>query len=122
LHYLLLARPDLHVAQRLLTSDTEIKFLFGIGGVGIRTYTVPLGTASLYELMHAFIYRLYSPGYFADPSYIRMEPDLENHRVSYTVQITGVNDEKIICPNFFPVYGSSSPFGDSNPNSFKPGF
>ena len=35
LHYLLLARPDLYVAQGLLSSDKNVVFLFGIGGEGI---------------------------------------------------------------------------------------
>lgn len=110
LHYLLLARPDLHIAQGLLTFETEVIFLFGIGGLGIRSYTVPWGAPSINELMHAFIYRLYDPGCFADPSYVKMEPNMDNHLVTYTVRITvrtGDNDEAVMCSGFYPVYGSS---------------
>jgi len=119
LHYLLLARPDLHIAQGLLTTETDVTFLFGIGGLGIRSYTVPWEKVS-FKLIHSFIYRLYDPGYFADPSFIKMEPNLESYLVTYTVQITA-NGQDIFCPGFYPVYGSS-PFGTrtqvlSNPDS-----
>ena len=40
LHYLLLARLDLHVAQGLLSSDKTVTFLFGIGGKGIWQFNV----------------------------------------------------------------------------------
>jgi hypothetical protein len=36
LHDLLLARPDLYVAPAMLISETEIVFMVGIGGLGIR--------------------------------------------------------------------------------------
>jgi hypothetical protein len=114
LHYLLLARPDRHVAQGVLTSDTDVTFLFGIGGVGISTFKVSWGHKDLYRIMYAFLYRLYDPGNFADPSYVKMVPDLKKKSVTYTVQITvnaEVNGgEKMDCPGFFPFY-ASSPFG-----------
>ena len=36
LHYLLLARPDLDIAQGLLINDNKVSFFFEIGGEGIR--------------------------------------------------------------------------------------
>ena len=41
LHYLLLARPDLHVAHGLLTREDTITFLGGIGGYGVRSFEIP---------------------------------------------------------------------------------
>lgn len=76
LHYLLLARPDLYVAQGLLTSIKGIMFLFGIGGNGIRQFSATWDD-NLYKLMYAFIYRLYEPGHFKDPTYVAMVPDLQ---------------------------------------------
>jgi hypothetical protein len=121
LHYLLLARPDLHVAQGLLTSKSGIIFLFGVGGVGIQSFPVAWECKSLYKLMYAFVYRLYEPGHFADSSYVKMTPVLAENLVKYTVNITvtvkiavgGVEEERkqtIECPNFYPIY-ACNPFG-----------
>jgi hypothetical protein len=123
LHYLLLARPELHVAQGLLTSDSGVTFLFGIGGLGIRKFAIPWSN-DLDRLMYAFLYRLYDPGYFADSSYT-MVHNLEKNLVTYTVQITVSTEvagaKEIICPDLLPIY-ASSPFGTrthilSNPDS-----
>jgi hypothetical protein len=84
LYYILLARPDLHVAQGLFTSDSGVMFLFGIGGVGVRTFSVPWNSDELYKTLYAFIYRLYYPGDFVDPSYMEMVPDLKRNTVAYT--------------------------------------
>ena len=65
LHYLLLARPDLHVAQGLLTTEASITFLFGIGGLGIRSFEVPWHK-EVYKVAYPFFYRVYDPGDFAD--------------------------------------------------------
>ncbi|KAI0283158.1 hypothetical protein BC826DRAFT_239977 [Russula brevipes] len=114
LHYLLLARPDLRVAQGVLASNIDITFLFGIAGVGINSFKVSWEHKDLYRIMYAFLYRLYDPGDFEDPSYVEMVPDLKEKRVTYTVQITvnaNVNGgEKMNCPGFRPIY-ASSPFG-----------
>ena len=88
LHYLLLARPDLHVAQGLLTSEHNITFLFGIAGYGIRSFAVNWGSKKLWKLLYAFVYRLYEPGDFADPSYVKMTPNWEKNIATYTVRIT----------------------------------
>ena len=64
LHFLLLARPDLHIAQGLLTTEHHITFYLGIGGVGIRSFNVPWSDKELNRLVTAFIYRLYDPGFF----------------------------------------------------------
>jgi hypothetical protein len=55
LHYLLLAIPDLYVAQGLLTSDTGVMFLFGVGGSGIREFDVKWKDQDLHKLLYAFI-------------------------------------------------------------------
>jgi hypothetical protein len=120
LHYLLLARPDLLVAQGLFTSDSEVMFLFGIGGVGIRTFSVPWNSDELYKILYAFIYRLYDPGSFVDSSYVEMVPDLKRNIVAYTVRIE-VHGVKVDIADLLPIY-ASSPFGTrthilSNPNS-----
>ena len=87
LHYLLLARPDLYVAQGLLTSQSTITFLLGIGGCNIRKLVVSWTDKALYELLYAFIYPLYDPNHFADKSYIRTNVDWMDGTVEYTVQI-----------------------------------
>ena len=118
LHYLLLARPDLYVAQGLLSSDKNVVFLFGIGGEGIRELEVEWVDEDLNRLLYAFIYRLYEPGRFADPTYTKTEFD-EETTVRYTIKITrpGGTEE---CPGFHPIY-ARNPFATrthilSNPN------
>jgi hypothetical protein len=56
LHYLLLARPDLHVTQGLLTCKSEVMFLLGTGGVGIGD-VLSLGTTEAFtsSYMRSFI-------------------------------------------------------------------
>jgi len=105
LHYLLLARPDLYVAQGLLTSDDGVTFLFGIGGAGIQDLKVKWASKDLYKLLYAFIYRLYEPGHFADPTYIKTEFD-ETFSAKYTINIKDNTQE---CPGFYPLY-ARNPF------------
>ena len=125
LHYLLLARPDLHVAHGLLTDKKAITFLFGIGGYGIRSFEVPWTQPDLYRLIYAFVYRLYEPGHFSDPSYVEIVPNWEEGFATYTVHGTKLEDNgtetTIECHNFESVY-ASNPFGTrthilSNPHS-----
>jgi len=124
LHYLLLARPDLHVAQGLSTSESDVMFLLGIGGVGIHTFSDKWVSKELHRLIYAFIYRLYDLGDFVDLSYVEMVPDLEENSVTYNVQITEVNGmdrNPIMITNLHPIY-ASNPFGTrthilSNPDS-----
>jgi len=66
LHYLLLARPDLYVAQGLLISNEGVTFLLGIGGKGIRRFSAAWTHPRSYKLMYAFVFRLYDPGDFMD--------------------------------------------------------
>ena len=110
LHYLLLARPDLHVGQGMLISEDGVHFLLGVGGVGIWELDVGWESTNIYKLMYAFVYRLYEPGDFADPSYLHVEPDDETF-VKYTIRITGTRGNgdgyTIDCPGFFPIYASS---------------
>jgi hypothetical protein len=124
LYYLLLARPDLYVTQGLLISDSKIMFLFGIGGDGVQKLSVPWESEELHRLMYAFIYRLYEPGHFADSSYVKMVPNLNEGSVTYTVRMSGNNDvttDGDSITNLIPIY-ASSPFGTrthilSNPDS-----
>ncbi|KAI0283320.1 hypothetical protein BGY98DRAFT_720026 [Russula aff. rugulosa BPL654] len=121
LHCLLLARPDLYVAQGLLLSSLrrrQVTFLFGIGGEGIRQFDVKWDDQDLNKLLYAFIYRLYEPGDFADPSYIKTEFDKET-TAKYTIEITYPGGTKE-CPGFYSIY-ARNPFATrthvlSNPN------
>ena len=78
-------------------------FLLGIGGVGIREYTVEWKhNTELYKLLYAFIYRLYFPSHFADSSY-KIGLD-EKNQVIYTLRIKGVD-----YPGFRPIH-ARTPF------------
>ncbi|KAG9020642.1 hypothetical protein FS837_007994, partial [Tulasnella sp. UAMH 9824] len=115
LHYLLLARPDLYVAQGMLTSKTGIKFLLGIGGHGVRSFGVSWGCKELTKLMYAFIFCLYRPGKFADPSYEIGQ--VKDNQVTYTIKIPAIPEDDavatgqqvVLCHDFLPIY-ASSPF------------
>ena len=104
LHYLLLARPDLLVAQGLLTTKSEITFLVGIGGVGIKQLTVNWLDKDLSKFLYAFIYRLYNPSHFADPSYTRTGFDKGTSQRIYTVRF-----KEKRCPDFRSIY-ARNPF------------
>ncbi|KAG8980510.1 hypothetical protein FRC05_006143 [Tulasnella sp. 425] len=116
LHYLLLARPDLYVAQGMLASEGSMMFLVGIGGFGVRRLRIGWDDEELSKLLYAFIYRTYDPGHFADSSY-KLDPIVdEDHRPTWTItigvesQVGGVTTERPVpCPNFLPLY-ASSPF------------
>ena len=119
LHYLLLARPDLYVAQGVLTSESSVKFLFGVGGRGVWEYDANWNNPDLYKFLYGFIYRLYDPGHFADSSYIGTEFD-KDAAVTYTINITTPEGLKT-CNGFYPIY-ARNPFASrthvlSNPNS-----
>ena len=121
LHYLLLARPDLHVAQGMLIDDKRVLFLLGIEGVGIRSVSVTWKSSNLPKLMYAFIYRLYKPAHFADPSYLSVKPDVPTKSVKYSVRITLSQTNTIVCRGFFPLF-AANPFGTrthvlTNPSS-----
>jgi len=118
LHYLLLARPDFYVAQGLLISNDGVTFLFGIGGAGIRDFKVKWAHKDFYKLLYAFIYRLYEPGDFADPSYIKTDFDKKT-AAKYTIKIAHPQGTKE-CHGFYPIY-ARNPFATrthvlSNPN------
>ena len=118
LHYLLLARPDLYVAQGLLSSDNGVTFLFGIGGEGIRQFDVERKDKDFNKLLYAFIYRLYDPGNFADSSYIKTEFN-DKTTATYTINIIDQGGTKE-CPGFYSIY-ARNPFATrthvlSNPN------
>ena len=104
LHYLLLARPDFLVAQSLLTFNSGVVFLLGIGGVGIQQLEVQWSDENLYKFLYAFIYRLYDPSHFADLSYTRTGFDKETSEAIYTVHFKTKE-----CPNFRPIH-ARNPF------------
>ncbi len=106
LHYLLLARPDLYVAQGLLSSSDKATFLFGIGGEGIREFDVGWKDRKFNKLLYAFIYRLYEPGDFADSSYIKTEFD-EETTARYTMSIAYRGTKE--CRGFYSIY-ARNPF------------
>ena len=107
LHYLLLARPDLDVAQGLLTNDDKVSFFFEIGGEGIWQFNVEWKDPDLNKSLYAFIYRLYKPGNFADPSYIT-KVDEKTMEATYTIKIKypgGLTE----CSGFYSIY-AGNPF------------
>ena len=108
LHYLLLARPDLYVAQGMLTSKSSVTFLFGIGGCGVREFEVKRNDPNLFKFLYRFIYRLYNPGDFADSSYIETAPD-KNTMVKYTININVPDEGEKTCRGFYPIY-ARNPF------------
>jgi hypothetical protein len=125
LHYLLLARPDLHIAQGLLTTNSKITFFLGTGGVGVQKFSVKWDDKDLYQLLFAFIYRLYVPANFADPSYIKADFDTETSGATYTIRITVTqpqgSTQEINCSGFNHIY-ARKPFATcthvfSNPKS-----
>ena len=118
LHYLLLARPDLYVAQGLLSYDKGVTFFFGIGGEGVREFDVKWRDPDFNKLLYAFIYRLYEPGNFADSSYTKTEFD-DKSTARYTINIIDQGRTKE-CPGFYSIY-ARNPFATrthvlSNPN------
>jgi hypothetical protein len=118
LHYLLLARPEFLVAQGLLTTSSAIFFFLGIGGVGIRQLEINWDNENLYRFLYVFIYRLYDPSHFADPSCTRTGFDKETSEATYTVRINGKE-----CPNLRTIH-ARSPFTSrthvlSNPSPTK---
>ncbi|KAG8922095.1 hypothetical protein FRC01_014492 [Tulasnella sp. 417] len=110
LHYLLLARPDLYVAQGMLASEGSMMFLVGIGGSGIRRLKIRWDDKELSKLLYAFIYRTYYPAHFADSSY-ELDPIVDD-RPTWTITIgvgDGTAERPVPCRNFLPLY-ASSPF------------
>jgi hypothetical protein len=118
LHYLLLARPDLYVAQGLLSSDNTVVFYFGIGGEGIHEFEVKWEDREFTKLLYAFIYRLYEPHNFVDRSYIKTEL-IGSTVVKYTIRINYQGRKKAVS-GFYQIY-ARNPFATrthvlSNPN------
>jgi hypothetical protein len=120
LHYLLLARPDFRVAQGLLTTKKAVIFYVGIGGVGIQQLEVDWANKNLYKFIYAFIYRLYKPSHFADPSYTRTSFNKETSGATYTLTF-----KTEVFPNFRPIH-ARNPFATrthvlSNPSLTRRG-
>lgn len=107
IHYLLLARPELYVAQGLLFSDNTVIFYFGIGGKGIRQFEVNREDREFNNLLYAFIYRLYEPRDFVDSSFIKTEFD-EETTAKYTISIA-YQGRTINCDGFYSIY-AKNPF------------
>jgi hypothetical protein len=106
LYYLLLARPDLHIAQGLFTSKSRITFLLGIGGVGVQSFSVAWNDENLPRLLHAFIYRLYDPAHFADGTYVEMDKTSGTYTISITASQGSI---PTICSGFRHIY-ARNPF------------
>jgi hypothetical protein len=91
---------------------------FSALGVVAYAASPSLGQTPLYKLMYAFVYRLYDPGHFADPSYVGVVPDLQKNLVTYTIRIS---EGDLVCPGFSHIY-ATNPFASrthvlSNPLS-----
>lgn len=84
LHYPLLARPDIHVAQVI----SKKRILFGIGGCGIHRLSADWTDPQISKLIFTFIYRLCDPGHFGDASYVEMVPNFQKNFVEYTIRIS----------------------------------
>ena len=105
LHYLLLARSDLQVAQGLLSSDKHVIFLLGIGGEGIQELEVEWKDEELDKLLYVFIYHLYNPGNFTDSTYSKPKFD-EEATARYIITINcprGMTE----CCGFYPIYSQN---------------
>ncbi|RXW16273.1 hypothetical protein EST38_g9581 [Candolleomyces aberdarensis] len=114
LHYLLLARPDLRVAQGLLTTKKGVTLLLGIGGVGVRSLVFPWEEKKkkeISEAMFAFIYRLYDPGEFADETYVKTTLEVHEQVATaiYDIRIRTNSAQAIECLGFRSIY-ASTPF------------
>jgi hypothetical protein len=107
LHYLLLARPELYVAQGLLTSDNSVTFYVGIGGEGIWQLDVDWKDPEFKNFLYAFIYRLYKPRNFVDESYKKIKRD-EETVAKYTISIA-YQGRTIACDGFYSIY-AKNPF------------
>jgi hypothetical protein len=95
LHYLLLARPDLLIAQGLLTTTKQVIFFVGTAGVGIQRIEVKWEDKNLDKLIYAFIYRLYKPFHFADPNCTRTGFNEDASEATYTLSFNTMK-----CPGF----------------------
>jgi hypothetical protein len=114
-----MARPDLHVVQGFFTTEEKLTFLFGVGGEGVRSFSAPWDD-KLYELVYAFLWRLYEPGTFADDSFVRMDPTAGEPK--YTVRIRIRNEAQPHDCHGFRLLFASNPFGTrtqilANPSS-----
>ncbi|KAJ8514827.1 hypothetical protein ONZ45_g7679 [Pleurotus djamor] len=71
-YYWLLSRPDRLVALSFLTAESGITFLVAFqGSSSTRILYLPWGSDLITELIYAFVYRLYSPGNWANPHFTK---------------------------------------------------
>ncbi|KAJ8469668.1 hypothetical protein ONZ45_g16818 [Pleurotus djamor] len=82
LQYLILARPDRHIVQGYFVNRERVDLNFAISGVGIRILCLPWDSSQLLDMLYRFIFRLYKPGRFADPSCQR-----DDGKLTYTLSI-----------------------------------
>jgi hypothetical protein len=79
-------------------------FLVGTGGIGIQQLDVNWKDKDLYKFIYTFIYHLYDPSHFLDPSHMRTGFNRETFEATYTVRFK----EKEY-PKFCTIY-ATSPF------------
>jgi hypothetical protein len=88
-------------------------FLLGTGGVGVQKFSVKWDDKDLYRLLFAFIYRLYDPADFADPSYIKTDFDRDTSVATYAIRINVTRPQggtqEIDFPGFNHIY-ARNPF------------
>ncbi|KAJ8469093.1 hypothetical protein ONZ45_g17007 [Pleurotus djamor] len=90
-HFLLQARPDRHIVQGFFVDDTEVVLNFAISGVGFRILRLPWSCPQLLDMLYRFIFRLYKPGHFADPSCQR-----DKGKLTYTLSIHRKPDDALV--------------------------
>ncbi|KAJ2919048.1 hypothetical protein MD484_g1312, partial [Candolleomyces efflorescens] len=84
LDLLLRSRSDLRGAFGLRVDKSRVLLLFGIGGAFVIEFQFRWASEFLPEAMAAMIYRLYSPGKWADPT-IHMVHVREKHTCKYNI-------------------------------------
>ena len=90
-------------------------FLLRIGGKGIHRFSVAWTHPKFYKLMYAFFFWLYDPSDFMDPSYMNMDPLVD--QVMYTIHISlktevdGVKREEESESASFSLIYATNPFG-----------
>jgi hypothetical protein len=79
-------------------------FLVGTGSVSTQQLDVDWKDKDLYKFIYAFIYRLYDPSHFLDPSHMRTGFNRETFEATYTVRF---KDKEY--PNFHTIH-ATNPF------------
>ncbi|KAI9455217.1 hypothetical protein F5148DRAFT_1369876 [Russula earlei] len=115
LHYLLLARPDLYIAQGLLSSEKGLTFFFGIGGEGIQEFHVQWDHERFDQLLYSSYINIefdkettakilaYSKTSFAELEDVLNELKILQEHVHKLTQVPGV---------VVATYGETIPIGE----------